>query len=116
MTSDIMKADAAQPEAEARFSCSTTGLIRLRQGCAPVCGSSTAGQAGDAPVAGQMLALLAPGAILIADRAYDTNAIRAACAERGAWVNIPPRIIRKGTFAFSGFLYRQRSLVERFWA
>ena len=57
---------------------------------------------------------LAPGATLIADRAYDTNAIRELAAERGAWANIPPRTIRKGSFAFSSWVYRQRNLVERF--
>lgn len=74
----------------------------------------TPGQAGDAPVAATLLANLAPGATLIADRAYDTNAIRNLAAERGAWANIPPRIIRKGSFAFSTWVYRQRNLVERF--
>jgi len=74
----------------------------------------TPGQAGDAPAAAALLEYLAPGATLIADRAYDTNAIRAVAAERGAWANIPPRSIRKGSFAFSGWVYRQRNLVERF--
>ena len=37
----------------------------------------TPGQAGDAPVAAALLEDLAAGATLIADRAYDTNAIRA---------------------------------------
>jgi transposase len=74
----------------------------------------TPGQAGDAPAAARLLEDLAPGATLIADRAYDTNAIRAFAAERGAWANIPPRSIRKGSFAFSGWVYRQRNLVERF--
>lgn len=74
----------------------------------------TAGQAGDAPACEQLLPLVARGAILIADRAYDTNAIRATMAERGAWANIPPRVIRKGTFPFSSWVYRQRNLVERF--
>ncbi len=74
----------------------------------------TAGQAGDAPAAAALLENLAPGAILIADRAYDTNAIRDLAADRGAWANIPPRSIRKGTFAFSTWVYRQRNLVERF--
>ena len=60
----------------------------------PVKIALTAGQAGDAPAAEQMLTLVAPGAILIADRAYDTNAIRDACAEKKAWANIPPRTIR----------------------
>jgi transposase len=74
----------------------------------------TAGQAGDAPACEQLLPLVTRGAILIADRAYDTNAIRAAMAERGAWANIPPRVIRKGSFPFSSWVYRQRNLVERF--
>ena len=74
----------------------------------------TPGQAGDAPVAKELLEDLAPRATLIADRAYDTDAIRALAAERGAWANIPPRVIRKGSFAFSPWVYRQRNLVERF--
>jgi transposase len=80
----------------------------------PVRLALTAGQAGDAPAAEQMLPLVARGATLIADRACDTNAIRAAIAERGAWANIPPRIIRKDGFAFSAWLYKQRNLIERF--
>jgi transposase len=74
----------------------------------------TPGQAGDAPVAASLLEDIAPGATLIADRAYDTNAIRELAAERGAWANIPPRVIRKGSFSFSTWVYRQRNLVERF--
>jgi transposase len=74
----------------------------------------TPGQANDAPVAEALLEDLAEGATLIADRAYDTNAIRARAAERGAWANMPPRSIRKGSFSFSSWVYRQRNLVERF--
>ena len=73
----------------------------------------TSGQAGDAPAALALFDGLAPGSILIADRAYDTNAIRGYAAECGAWANIPPRVIRKDTFAFSRFLYRERQPVER---
>ena len=74
----------------------------------------TPGQAGDAPAAATLLEDLAPGATLIADRAYDTNAVRGLVAERGAWANIPPRTIRKGSFSFSAWVYRQKNLVERF--
>ena len=74
----------------------------------------TAGQAGDAPVATKLLDAVAPGAIVIADKAYDTDGIRSLIATRGAWANIPPRSMRKGTFAFSRWVYRQRNLVERF--
>ena len=80
----------------------------------PVRLALTAGQAGDAPAAPGLLEVLAPGATLIADRAYDTDAIRGLAAERSVWANIPPRIIRKASFAFSGWVYRQRNCIERF--
>ncbi|OYW34735.1 MAG: hypothetical protein B7X99_11055 [Rhizobiales bacterium 17-65-6] len=73
----------------------------------------TAGQAGDAPAGRELLARLAPGGILLADKAYDTDAIRAETAARGGFANVPPRTIRKRSFAFSPWLYRQRNLVER---
>lgn len=74
----------------------------------------TAGQAGDAPTATKLLETVAAGATVLADKAYDTDGIRAFVASRGGWANIPPRITRKGTFAFSRWVYRQRNLVERF--
>jgi transposase len=46
--------------------------------------------------------------------AQDGDGIRAFGAARGGWANIPPQITRKGTFAFSRWVYRQRNLVERF--
>lgn len=45
---------------------------------------------------------------------YDTDAIRAKAKARMAWANIPPKANRKASFAFSGWVYRQRNLVERF--
>ena len=80
----------------------------------PVRLSLTPGQAGDAPAGLDLVGDLADGAILIADRAYDTNAIRDHAASCGAWANVPPRVIRKDTFPFSPFVYRYRNLVERF--
>jgi transposase len=74
----------------------------------------TPGQAGDAPAARELMGDLGQGSILIADRAYDTDAIRDHAAACGAWANVPPRIIRKRSFPFSRFVYRQRNLVERF--
>lgn len=65
-------------------------------------------------MAAKLLDTVASGATVIVDRAYDTDGIRAFVAARGAWVNIPPRSIRKGTFVFSRWVYRQRNLVERF--
>ena len=74
----------------------------------------TAGQAGDAPVGRELLARLALGGILLADKAYDTDAICHEVAERGAHANVPPHTIPKRTFAFSPWLYRQRNQIERF--
>lgn len=51
----------------------------------------TAGQAHDGKPAAAMLDALQPDAILLADRAYDSDAIRTLAAERKAWANIPRR-------------------------
>ncbi|KKN18766.1 hypothetical protein LCGC14_0952510 [marine sediment metagenome] len=80
----------------------------------PVRMELTAGQAADAPMAEKLLRDLRPGATLLADRAYDTNAIRNFAKKREAWANIPPKANRKETFAFSHWVYRQRNRVERF--
>ena len=42
------------------------------------------------------------GATLLADKGYDSNAIREAAASKNAWANIPSRSNRKQRFAFSG--------------
>ncbi len=80
----------------------------------PVALRLTAGQIADCAQADALTDDLAAGAILIADKGYDTDAIRAKARERRAWANIPPKANRKGSFAFSGWVYRQRNLVERF--
>jgi transposase len=74
----------------------------------------SAGQAHDSTQAEDLLDLLGEGAILLADKAYDTNALRDLADKRGAWANIPARNNRKDDFIFSKWLYRQRNLVERF--
>ena len=50
----------------------------------------------------------------LADRAYDSDALRAALNKRGAWGNIKPMPGRVNIPPFSAFLYRYRNLVERF--
>jgi transposase len=47
----------------------------------------TAGQAADAPVAEKLLCDLQPGSILLADKAYDTDAIRNLARSRKSWAN-----------------------------
>lgn len=66
------------------------------------------------PAVTGLLKPLDEGDILLADKAYDSNAIRELATKRGAWANIPAKSNRKDRFAFSKWLYRQRNLVERF--
>src|SRR6516162_7041512 len=52
--------------------------------------------------------------MLLADRGYDADWIRALAARKGALANIPPRCNRSAPICFSPYLYRARNLVERF--
>jgi len=80
----------------------------------PITLKLTAGQAHDGRSATDMLDTVGPGQILLADRAYDSDAMRQSLAERGAWANVKPMPGRKRIPAFSPYLYRFRNLVERF--
>ena len=80
----------------------------------PVALKLSEGQAHDGKGADGMLDRLGPGQILLADRAYDSDALRDAMAKRGAFANIKPMPGRVRVPAFSAFLYRYRNLVERF--
>ena len=74
----------------------------------------SAGQAHDGRSAADMLDRLGPGQILLADRAYDSDALRKTLADRGAFANVKPMPRRINIPAFSSFLSRFRNLVERF--
>jgi transposase len=80
----------------------------------PIALKLTEGQAHDGRSARDMLEALSQGQILLADRAYDADALRQSLKQRGAWANIKPMPNRRNIPAFSAFLYRQRNLVERF--
>ena len=80
----------------------------------PVRLALTAGEAHDNRLAGKLLSCLQSGTMLLADRGYDADWIRALVAKRGAWANIPPRCNRNEPICFSLSLYRARNLVERF--
>lgn len=80
----------------------------------PIVLKLTEGQAHDGRSAADMLDGVGPGQILLADRAYDSNALREALQARGAWANIKPVAHRIDPPAFSPYLYRYRNLVERF--
>ena len=63
-----------------------------------------------------MLETVEAGQILLADRAYDSDALRAEMTKRGAWANIRAMPNRVKTFPFSAWVYRQRNAVERFFS
>jgi len=80
----------------------------------PIMLKLTEGQAHDGRSAIDMLDDLGPEQILLADRAYDSDALRQRLANQGAWANVKPMPNRVNIPAFSPFLYRYRNLVERF--
>ena len=80
----------------------------------PIALKLTEGQAHDGRSAADMLQQMQAGQILLADRAYDSDALRQSLAERGAWANVKPMPNRVNVPAFSTHLYRHRNAVERF--
>lgn len=52
---------------------------------------------------------------LIADKGYDTNAIRGLVERRGAQVVIPSTASRRAPIPYDRDAYRARNLVERLW-
>jgi transposase len=78
----------------------------------PVCFEVTEGQRHDTHPAS---ALMARGAVrcLLADKAYDSDALRAQLIDEGAQAVIPPKANRLAPAAFDKELYKARSEVER---
>ena len=74
----------------------------------------TPGQAGDCPVAAQLLGHLRPDTIVLADKAYDADWLRRQIEAAGAAPNIPPMVHRRRKPCFSPALYRARNRIERF--
>lgn len=79
----------------------------------PIAFLLTGGNAADAPQAAVLLENLQVGAMVMADKAYDANAIRRFIESRGAVPNIPFKANRRWKGCFSPFLYRARNAVER---
>jgi transposase len=82
----------------------------------PIALKLTEGQAHDGKSAGDMFGSLTEGQVLLGDAAYDSDALRKAMHDRGAWANVKPMPKRVNIPAFSPFLYRFRNLVERFFS
>ena len=72
----------------------------------------TAGQAGDAPQAPALLDGFRP-AHVIADKAYDSNALRRLIADIGATAVIPCNHSRKRLIPYSFEVYKARNRIER---
>ena len=72
------------------------------------------GEAHDNRLCSVLLTGLRPRTMLLADRGYDADWIRALANQQGAWANIPPKRNRTDPICFSPYLYRARNLVERF--
>ena len=80
----------------------------------PIVLKLTEGQAHDGRSAEDMFDTVLAGNVLLADRAYDSNALRERLAERGAWGNIRAMPNRLEPPVFSHYLYKRRNAVERF--
>jgi transposase len=74
----------------------------------------TPGETHDNQLCSVLLSELRPQTMVLADRGYDADWIRAFASDQGAWANIPPKRNRKEAICFSPYLYRARNLVERF--
>ena len=72
----------------------------------------TAGQSGDALAAPALLDGFRPTAVL-ADKAYDSNALRQIIADMGAEAVIPSNRTRKVLIAHDVKAYRARNCIER---
>jgi transposase len=76
----------------------------------------TAGQSHDGQAADDLLDHVGAGTIVLADKAYDADRIRASLREKGALANIPSKSNRRSKPYFSTWLYRERNLIERFFS
>ena len=74
----------------------------------------TPGQAHDLAGAEPLLARVDSRTVVIADKAYDADRLRAYLRGRGAIANIPNMIRRKKRFRWTKALYRERNQIERF--
>jgi transposase len=93
----------------------TTKIHALVDACGmPILLKLSEGQAHDGRSAQDMLGTLGRGDLLLADRAYDSNALHETLAARGARANVRPMPQRRKPPRFSKRLYRKRNLVERF--
>lgn len=75
----------------------------------------SAGNTSDMTMAPALIEAAGPFTRLIADKGYDSNAIRALIASRGAEAVIPSTASRRTPIPHDRTAYRARNLVERLW-
>ena len=80
----------------------------------PLCLLISPGQVHDVSCAEALLDRLEQCTVVIADKGYDAERVRAHIRARGAIPNIPNRSNRISKFRWKKALYRQRNHVERF--
>ena len=73
----------------------------------------TPGNVHDCKVARTCIAALPPSAELVADKGYDSQALREWLDERGTQAVIPPRRNRKVQYDYDRTIYKQRNVIER---
>jgi transposase len=73
----------------------------------PVRLAVTAGEAHDDRLADKLLSRLKSGSMLLADRGYDADWIRALAARKGVLANIPPRCNRTEPICFGRTVLQQ---------
>ena len=74
----------------------------------------TGGQVAHCTESDALTDILDEGDILLADKGCGSDGSRVKAAEREAWAIIPPKADRKGSFAFSRWVYRQLTPLDRF--
>jgi transposase len=117
-----------QPAANGEKGCRSRCMGRFRGGLTtkihavvdghglPILLRLTEGRAHDGKAGEDLPGLLGSNCILLADRGYDSDTMRAKVEEAGAPANIRPLDHRTDAAAFSPHVYKHRNRVERFFS
>ena len=81
--------------------------------CRPLAFLLTGGQVADCKAGALLLERLPACRVVLADKGYDSDAIRRQIEAAGAAPNIPPKVNRRWKPCFSPVLYRGRNSIER---
>ena len=86
---------------------------RLRRERPPSCPHADTGNVHDCKVARTCIAARPPSTELVADKGYDSRALREWLDGRGTRAVIPPRRNRKVQYDYDRAIYKQRNVIER---